>query len=158
MRILTIDRSKCNGCGACQTICSLVKKGGVCPSEARIRSRRTGGVDTQYVSVCQHCAEPVCESACMRGIIDKDPVTGVVSRRQEDCFACAACKVMCPHGAVIYDSGLDAFDTCDFCGGDPVCVKVCPIGALRFEEPGAVSSEFRSQYAQRVFHAAGVES
>ncbi len=22
---------------------------------------------------------------------------------------------------------------CDLCGGDPICVKVCPTGALRYE-------------------------
>ena len=93
----------------------------------------------------------------MRGIIDKDPVTGVVSRKQEDCFSCAACKVMCPHGAVVYDSGLDAFDTCDLCGGDPACVRVCPTGALRYEDLSAASSDFRNRYAQHVLQAAEVK-
>lgn len=157
MKVLSIDRTKCSGCGACQVICSLVKKRGGYPSESRIRIRRAGGTDTQHVSVCQHCAEPVCVSACMRGIIDKDPVTGVVSRKQEDCFSCAACKVMCPHGAVVYDSGLDAFDTCDLCGGDPACVRVCPTGALRYEDLSAASSDFRNRYAQHVLQAAEVK-
>lgn len=157
MKILSIDRSKCNGCGACQSICSLVKKGEMRPSESRIRVRRVGGPDTQYVSVCQHCAEPVCVSACMRGIIDKDPVTGIVSRKTEDCFTCAACKVMCPAGAVVYDSDMDAFVTCDLCGGDPACVKVCPTGALRYEEPGMASADFRNQYAQSILGAKEAE-
>lgn len=157
MKVLTINRSQCNGCGACQMVCSLTKKNGLCPSESRIRVRRVGGTETQYVCVCQHCAEPVCVSACMRGIIDKDPVTGVVTRKQEDCFTCAACKVMCPHGAVTYDSTIDAFVTCDLCGGDPACIKVCPTGALRYEDLSEASSDFRNQYAQRVLHAKEVE-
>jgi len=151
MKILSIDRKKCNGCGACQAICSLVKKEQMRPSESRIRVRRVGGPDTQYASVCQHCAEPVCVSACMRGIIDKDPATGIVSRKVEDCFTCAACRVMCPIGAVVYDSDLDAFVTCDFCGGDPVCAKVCPTGALRYEDVSEASSDFRNKYARSVF-------
>lgn len=151
MKILSIDRERCSGCGACQILCSLAKKGSVDPAESRIRIRRAGGADTQYPSVCQHCAEPVCVSACMRGIIDKDPATGVVRRRQEDCFACAACMVMCPHGAVVYDHDLDAFDTCDFCGGAPVCAAVCPTGALRYEEPGSASASLRGKYAARFF-------
>ena len=152
MKILTIDRAKCTGCGACQMICSIAKKGTVMPSDARIRIRRAGGIDTQYAVVCQHCAEPVCVSACMRGIIDKDPGTGVISRRTEDCFACAACRVMCPVGAVTYDRDQEAFVTCDLCGGDPVCVKVCPTQALRFEDVHQASLDLRSKYAQNLLN------
>jgi ferredoxin len=38
--------------------------------------------------------------------------------------------------------------TCDLCGGDPLCVKVCENGALRFEDVEAAISEKRSRYAQ----------
>lgn len=151
MRILTIDRTKCNGCGACQAICSINKKQAVKPDEARIRLRRTAGIETQYVAYCQHCAEPVCTTACLKGIIDKDPVTGIVSRDFEYCFECAACSVLCPMEAVVYDSSLKAYVTCDFCGEDPLCVKVCPTGALAFEEPSQASVEKRGKHGRRIF-------
>ena len=54
MKILTVDKTKCNGCGACQVLCSAVKKNKVQPSESRIRIRRSGDPDVQNVSVCQH--------------------------------------------------------------------------------------------------------
>jgi Fe-S-cluster-containing hydrogenase component 2 len=86
----------------------------------------------------------------MRGIISKDPETGVVSRKTEDCFQCAACAVMCPVGAVVLDHKENAFVTCDLCGGDPLCVKVCGTGALRFEDVEAAIEVKRSRYAQMV--------
>lgn len=149
MKILTYDQSKCNNCGACQVICSLEKKGKIQPSESRIHIRTAEGPDALSAAVCQHCTEPVCVTACMRGIIEKDSVTGKVKRKSEDCFCCAACNVMCPVGAVVYDRDSNAFVTCDFCEGDPVCVKVCPTHALRYEEIGKASETLRNQYAQK---------
>ena len=149
MKILTFDQSRCISCGACQVICSLVKKGKIQPSEARIHVSCAEGPDVLRVAVCQHCTEPVCVSACMRGIIDKDSETGRVTRRYEDCFRCAACKVMCPVGAIVLDHDVNAFLTCDLCGDDPVCAKICPTGALCFQDLNEASAALRTRYAQR---------
>lgn len=151
MKILSIDRTKCSGCGLCQSVCSLVKKSRVQPSQARIRVRRTGGRDTEYVTFCQHCAEPVCVTACLKGIIDKDLRTGLVSRDTKGCFACAACSVMCPMDAIVHDTDQDIYVTCDTCGGDPECVKICPAGALRFCEASEASRSIRSRNGESLF-------
>ncbi len=116
-----------------------------------MRVRRVGGRETEYVTFCQHCAEPVCVSACLKGIIDKDPVTGVVSRQTEKCFECAACSVMCPMDAIVHDSEEKAFVTCDLCGGDPVCVKACPNGAITYGEPAEISADVRRKNAVQLF-------
>lgn len=147
MKMICIDRDKCSGCGACQVVCALEKTGSACPAESRIQLRRTAGVRLQYVTCCQHCADPECLKACLKTIIRKE--NGRVLRRFDGCFACSACAVACPIGAVVYDSGLDAYMTCDLCGGDPLCCKVCPTGALRYEEPAASSVERRSAYARK---------
>ncbi len=155
MKTLFIDRTRCNGCGACQAVCALVKRGAQMPQQARIRVRRAGGPAAGYVTVCQHCAQPVCLTACMRGIIDQDPATGLVTRRTQGCFTCAACKVMCPSDSIVYDSLLDAFVTCDLCGGDPPCAKACPTGALRYEDQAAASEQLRQKYAQAALGGKG---
>lgn len=145
MKLLCIDREKCSGCGACQALCSLGKRGQVRPAEGRIRIRRAAGVPGRYAVYCQHCADPECVKACLKTIIRKE--NGLVLRDFQGCFACSACEVSCPVGAVVYDSGLDAYMTCDLCGGDPLCVKVCPTGALQFLEASEASAARRGAYA-----------
>lgn len=157
MKIISIDRVKCNGCGICQAICSINKKTEIKPEESRIRINKTNAVALQSPTYCQHCAEPVCVSACLKGIIDKDIVTGVVSRQHEKCFECAVCSVMCSNGAVVYDQDLKAYVTCDLCGGEPLCVKVCPTGALRFEDPETTSVNMRNKHGNRIFQQEGVQ-
>ena len=148
MKLLTYDQTKCNFCGACQIVCSLSKKDRIDPAQARIRIQTAGDTVPLRAVVCQHCEEPVCVTACMRGIIEKDKETGLVKRRFEDCFRCAACHVMCPIGAAVLDEDLKAFVTCDLCCGDPLCVKICPTGALRYENAEESSENLRNQYAR----------
>ena len=144
MKILTFDQSKCDGCKLCQGICALRKTGEVRLPEARVRIQTEPILRAAY---CQHCAEPTCVTACMRGIISKGE-DGRVVRKTEDCFRCAACAVMCPVGAVVLDRQENAFVTCDLCGGDPLCVKVCPRGAIKYEDVEAAIEEKRNRYAQ----------
>ena len=150
MKLLTFDQSKCTNCGACSAVCSLEKKGVVQPAQARIRIKAAcaeNGEKVLRASVCQHCARPVCVTACMKGIVHKDPETGFVSRDKEGCIACAACAVMCPVGAAVLDTDANAFLTCDLCGGNPACVKVCSSGALSYADPAEASAAFRNSYA-----------
>jgi len=40
--------------------------------------------------------------------------------------------VGCPFGAIRYDSDRKQVIKCEFCDGDPQCVRFCPTGALQF--------------------------
>ena len=171
MKILTFDQSRCTNCGICRIVRSLVKKGEFRPEASRIRIELSDLADNVPAGqnpalravVCQHCAKPACVTACMRGIIHKDPATGVVLRNWEDCFRCAACQVMCPVGAPLEDGEMKAFVTCDLCtaeresgglpGEEPLCSALCPTGALRYEDVQAASAALREQYARRMLTA-----
>ena len=150
MKKLMIERSKCGGCGVCQALCSLKRAGEVRPGESAIRVERYAGADGLNVVYCQHCADPVCVTACLKGVVDRG-ADGAVTRREEGCFACGACEVMCPFGAPVYDSVRDVYVTCDLCGGDPLCVKVCPTGALAYLEEAEISRRFREGHARERF-------
>ncbi|MCL1876126.1 MAG: hypothetical protein FWF87_07730 [Synergistaceae bacterium] len=152
LKILSIDRALCNACGACEICCSIRKTKSAGTDGARIRLMRPGGAEAAYVTFCQHCAESACVTACLKNIIEKNADTGTVTRRTEGCFACAACYVQCPVGAVTYDSAQNVYTTCDFCDGDPLCVKICPTGALSYAEPSNTSRDFREAYSYDHFH------
>ena len=151
MKRILFDPKQCSLCGVCETACSLAKGGSVDADRSRIRIETAGEEKPLRAAVCRHCEEPACVTACMRGIIAKDEESGLVSRKWEDCFRCAACTVYCPVGAIVEDPSLHAFVSCDLCGGDPLCVQVCPNGALRFEDDGAASAWKRSLYAEQMF-------
>ena len=154
MKRIVFDPAKCSLCGACMAACSAVKKGRINLAQSRIRIETAGSRKPLRAAVCAQCEEPACVTACMRGIIDKEE-SGRVTRRYEDCFRCAACLVSCPVGAVLEDRDMKAFIACDLCGKDggeePLCVRVCLKGALRFEEEAAASADLRSSYAVRMF-------
>jgi Fe-S-cluster-containing hydrogenase component 2 len=60
--------------------------------------------------------------------------------------------VLCPEDAVTFDSGKNAYTTCDCCDGDPLCVSICPTGALSYAEPSKISCDFREAYSRNHFH------
>ena len=154
MKRIVFDPVKCGLYGACMAACSAVKKGRIDLAQSRIRIETAGSCKPLRAAVCAQCEEPVCVTACMRGIIGKEE-SGRVTRRYEDCFRCAACLVSCPVGAVLEDKDMKAFIACDLCGKDggedPLCVRVCLNGALRFEEEAAASADLRSSYAFQMF-------
>ena len=61
----------------------------------------------------------------------------------EKCIGCSACVWACPFGASELDLITRVAHRCDQCDGDPLCVKHCPTGALRYvpEERLAVTEQ-----------------
>lgn len=151
MKRIMFDPKQCCFCGACSAACSLVKNGRIDPAVSRIRVETAGNCVPLRAAVCRHCEDPACVTACMRGIIEKDETTGLVTRRYQDCFRCAACAVNCPVGACVQDKDLGAFIACDLCGGDPLCVRACLRGALRYEDDAENSAGLRGRYAETMF-------
>ena len=82
MKRIAFDPLRCSLCGACMAACTLSKAGKPDLSRSRIRIETAGSCVPLRAAVCRHCEEPACVTACMRGIIDRDPETGLVTRRQ----------------------------------------------------------------------------
>jgi len=86
--------------------------------------------------VCRHCDDPACANACPTGAILLDG-GGIASLSQEECIQCGNCASACPHGAIVHNTMSDRYLKCDLCSsreGGPLCVEICPVGALTMAE------------------------
>jgi benzoyl-CoA reductase subunit BamC len=138
VKTIKIDSDKCNGCRACEVICSAFhaapKYSSNNPARSRIRVVRDQLKDI-YVPV--H-AGAYASAECMgrnRYVID--------GKEYEECAFCGA---SCPARDLFKepDSGLPL--KCDMCEdepelGEPLCVKWCRVGALTYEEREELAEE-----------------
>ncbi len=128
VKIIKVDLDKCNGCRACEMICSAFhaapKYSGNNPARSRIRVIRHPLKDI-YVPV--YAGEYTPAECAGR---DKYVIDG---KEYEEC---AFCRASCPSRDEFKepDSGLPL--KCDMCEGaeEPLCVKWCINDALILEE------------------------
>lgn len=128
VKTVKVIADKCNGCRACEMICSAYhaepKYSSNNPARSRIRIVREPLKDI-YVPVY---AGEYSAAECMGR--DKYVIDG---KEYEEC---AFCRAACPSRSVFKepDSGLPL--KCDMCEGEevPLCVKWCLVDALVYEE------------------------
>lgn len=125
----------CTGCNICQLACTMVKDGGFNPDLARLDIIKSKDNLYNQPVVCNHCDNPYCMNVCPVGAITRDE-RGFVVIDDEVCIGCALCVRYCPLDmCTIRGQGKkDKAFKCDFCGGDPQCVRECPTGALELVE------------------------
>jgi Fe-S-cluster-containing dehydrogenase component len=132
-----IDPSRCIGCQACYHACSECEthRGeSMIHLEYLDRSQSTQTVPV----VCMHCEDPACAKVCPADAIKKTPDGIVQSAMQPRCIGCSNCVLACPFGVPKYYPKMDQMMKCDMCydrtsvGKRPMCVTVCPSGALAF--------------------------
>lgn len=131
VKTIKIDVDKCNGCLACEVICSAFhaapRNSSNNPARARIRVLRDPLADI-YVPV--YAGEYTAAECAGR---DEYTIGG---KKYEEC---AFCRAACPSRDVFKepDSGLPL--KCDMCESDPtlsepMCVQWCLADALTYEE------------------------
>jgi benzoyl-CoA reductase subunit BamC len=128
IKTIKIDLDKCNGCRACEVICSAFHANPPYssnnPARSRVRMIREPIKDI-YVPVYAGEYTP---AECMGR--DKYIIDG------KEYDECAFCRAACPSRASFKepDSGLPL--KCDMCEGEeePLCVKWCITDALTYEE------------------------
>jgi benzoyl-CoA reductase subunit BamC len=131
IKTIKIDVNKCNGCRACEVICSALhaapQYSSTNPARARIRVIRDPLADI-YVPV--YAGEYTAAECAGR---DKYIIDG---KEHEEC---AFCRAVCPSRDIFKepDSGLPL--KCDMCASDPtlkepMCVTWCLADALIYEE------------------------
>jgi MoaD family protein len=130
----------CTGCSSCEAACSLFNEGVCSPQIARLkiiprdRGWQKNERDTVFDQViCKQCpGVPPCVAACAYDALYRDEKNGAVLIDNQKCTLCRACERVCPYNAIFYSPKLNKMLKCTLCGGDPKCVKFCPVGALEF--------------------------
>jgi benzoyl-CoA reductase subunit BamC len=128
VKTIKIDVDQCNGCRACEVICSAFhaapKYSSNNPARARIRVIREPLTDIYVPVYAGDYAPAECAGR------DKYTIDG------KEYDECAFCRASCPSRDEFKepDSGLPL--KCDMCEGEeePLCVKVCLNDALVLEE------------------------
>jgi len=128
IKVIHIDVDKCNGCRACEQICSSFhatpKYSSNNPARARIRLIREPLKDILVPVYAGEYARAECAGR------DRYTVDG------KDYDECAFCRASCPSRDVFKepDSGLPL--KCDMCEDEerPLCVQWCLADALTYEE------------------------
>ena len=120
----------CTGCNRCTLVCSAKKEGAFQPDRARLHINNFPLRGYSVPSVCFQCPKASCLEACPTAALYRGP-EGVVLLNPELCSSCGACADACSYGMVEMDAaGMPR--KCDYCGGDPACVKECHTEALLF--------------------------
>jgi len=129
---IRVQAQLCRDCQACALACSLHHEGECNLSLARLVVNKDMASYQFDILLCQHCAVPDCMSACPCDAMRLDE-RGVVVILDDECIRCGACRSSCPHSAVFYSHNHDRYLKCDLCAGreeGPLCVELCPVGAL----------------------------
>jgi tetrathionate reductase subunit B len=155
-KVMLIDLSICNGCHNCQIACkdehvandwSPIAKPQPDTGQFwnKVISLERGTVPkvqvTYHHTICQHCAEAPCITACTaRAIYRRDD--GIVIIDPEKCRGNRLCLEACPYENVIYfNDDLNIAQKCTFCAHlidrgwtETRCSDACPTGALTVAE------------------------
>lgn len=127
----------CSGCRTCELICALTHERVINPRLSRnIVKKDIQAGDIVNVLYCQQCDDPKCLKACPTGALHVDPETGARVIDQDVCIGCQTCLNACIYAQggqgesrIKFNPETNTCFKCDLCGGDPLCVKYCPIGA-----------------------------
>jgi anaerobic carbon-monoxide dehydrogenase iron sulfur subunit len=127
-KFVSVDPSKCTGCGICELTCSQ-EKGEASTLQSRIRVVRMKPL-FNFALACRSCEDAKCVKACPEKAISQAEGTGIIMVSDKKCKGCDWCVQACEHGGITIhpDTGLAV--ACDLCGGEPQCVEFCPEEAL----------------------------
>lgn len=132
-KVLLVEYEKCTGCGLCVMICPFTHFEEFNPAKARRKLIRIPREGIIIPDACYQCVSPApCEEACPVDAIVRNEATGALAIDYNLCNNCESCISACPYDNIMQDPETGAILKCDFCGGDPECVKYCAYDVLRF--------------------------
>ena len=138
IKTIRIDVDKCNGCRACEVICSSFhatpRFSSVNPGRARIRVIRDPLADVYLPVFAGEYTAAECAGR------DKYVIDG------KEYSECAFCRASCPSRDLFKEPDSDLPLKCDTCASDPTleepwCVQWCLADALTYEEREEIVEE-----------------
>ena len=138
-----VEDSLCRDCQACVLACSLEHEGSCSPALARLAIVKNMARYEFQILICRHCDPPECMLACPTDAMRMDE-QGVVIIADEECDRCGLCADACPHNAIFHSRDQDRYLKCDLCAKwdeGPLCVALCPVGALTLVDVETVREE-----------------
>jgi Fe-S-cluster-containing dehydrogenase component len=126
------DTTKCIGCKACVTACSVANDMRpdrspdglhLAPLDLSGRTKNViklfkEGDKVSFVkSQCMHCVDPACASACMLHSLHKNETTGIVEYDPTYCVGCRYCQMACPFNVTKFefDKAVPKIVKCELC-------------------------------------------
>jgi len=129
-KFVSVDPSKCTGCGICEYACTLEKGEAVWnPIRSRIRVVRMTPL-FNFALACRFCEDAKCVKACPEKALSQSEKTGILMVKEKQCKGCDWCVQACEHGGITIHSDTGKAIACDLCEGEPKCVEFCPEEAL----------------------------
>ena len=150
-KVLMIDHEKCTGCRQCEMVCSVFHNGASNPSRSRIKVVKWEHVGFYLPMTCQNCEKPFCVEVCPTKACHKDLENQRVMIDRDKCIGCKTCIVACPFGAPLYDKVERVSIKCDYCDGDPQCVRFCEARAIGYVDEDQVGVNKKREVSLKFF-------
>jgi len=148
-KVLMIDHEKCTGCRLCELVCSVNHEGVSNPSRSRINVIKWESEGLYIPMSCQQCEDAPCLAICPVKAISRDRGLDYVKVDYNVCIGCRTCVAVCPFGAMSFDVNGKKVIKCDFCEGDPQCVRFCDVKAIDYVEADRPSMVKKRDAAQK---------
>ncbi len=152
-KVLVIDYEKCTGCRACELACSVFHTGASNPSRSRIRVIKWEEIGLYLPLTCNQCEKPVCVEVCPTKACYISPETHKVLIDKNVCIGCKTCILACPFGSPIFDHYEHITVKCDFCDGEPQCVRFCEVDAIQYLDIERISGQKQLAAAEKFTEA-----
>lgn len=137
-----VDMEKCVGCRACEAACKQYYNLSTDVRWRKVRAREGGEFPDSgrvFMSLaCNHCERPACEKVCPVGAYHKRRKDGIVLHDKDKCIGCKYCTWACPYQVPQFEKTAKKVHKCELCvtrldrSQRPMCVSVCPTGALDY--------------------------
>jgi Fe-S-cluster-containing dehydrogenase component len=127
---IVINEEICTGCRICELACSIKNEEIYNTELSRIIKLSDGLPENPLTIVCQQCPDAPCIKNCPVQAIYINTEKDIVEIDLEKCIGCKKCVKVCPYNAMFFNEKTKKPFKCEFCGGEPACIKKCPTHAI----------------------------